>query len=171
MPTPWRVCWGWGFHQGALSALGPVHNARMKFSARAIRWGGLGLGLAAALAFGPVAADDLRLQCALTYAGATQTVVARPVADPYTVSALDVGGRFRFKPVVVGSPGQIERVNLYVYLQTPAQPVLVQHAKYLPPFDGLADGRALRLTGEQHVYAGPLERELIYDCQLLRGVP
>ena len=148
-----------------------MHNARMNFCARAIRWVGLGLTLAAALACGPAAADELRLQCALTYAGASQTVVARPVVDPYTVPSVDVRGRFRFKPVVVGSPGQIERVNLYVYLQTPAQPVLVQQAKYLPPFDGPPDGRPLRLTGEQRVYAGPLERELIYNCQLLRGAP
>ena len=162
---------GWGFHQGGRCALGPVHNARMKFCARAIHWCSLGLGLVVALAGGPAAAEELRVQCDLTYAGTTQTVVARPVADPYTVPAVDVRGRFRFKPVVVGSPDQIERVNLYVYLQTPAQPVLVQQAKYLPPFDGPTGGRALRLTGEQRVYAGPLERELIYDCQLLRGAP
>ena len=142
----------------------------MNFCARAIRGFSLGLGLAVALA-GGAAADDLRVHCALTYAGATQTLVARPVSDPYSVPAVDVRGRFRFKPVVVGSLGQIERINLYVYLQTAAQPVLVQHAKYLPPFDGLADGRALRLTGEQRVYAGPLERELIYECQLLKGAP
>ena len=148
-----------------------MHNARMNFCARAIQRVSLGLGLAAVLACGPAAADELRVQCDLTYAGATQTVVARPVADPYTVPSVDVRGRFRFKPVVVGSPGQIERVNLYVYLQTPAQPVLVQQAKYLPPFDGPPDGRPLRLTGEQRVYAGPLERELIYNCQLLRGAP
>ena len=148
-----------------------MHNARMIFCARAIRWCSLGVGLALALVCGPAAADALRVQCDLTYAGATQTVVARPVADPYTVPSVDVRGRFRFKPVVVGSPGQIERVNLYVYLQTPTQPVLVQQAKYLPPFDGPPDGRPLRLTGEQRVYAGPLERELIYNCQLLRGAP
>ena len=162
---------GWGFHQGARSGTGPVHNARMNFCARAIHGVSRGLGLVAVLACGPAAADELRVQCDLTYAGATQTVVARPVADPYTVPSVDVRGRFRFKPVVVGSPGQIERVNLYVYLQTPAQPVLVQQAKYLPPFDGPPDGRPLRLTGEQRVYAGPLERELIYNCQLLRGAP
>ena len=148
-----------------------MHNARMIFCARAIRWCSRGVGLALALVCGPAAADELRVQCDLTYAGATQTVVARPVADPYTVPSVDVRGRFRFKPVVVGSPGQIERVNLYVYLQTPAQPVLVQQAKYLPPFDGPPDGRPLRLTGEQRVYAGSLERELIYNCQLLRGAP
>ena len=125
----------------------------------------------AALAAGEPAADDVRLQCELTYAGATESVLARPVADPYTVPAVDVRGRFRFKPVLVGTPGRLERVNLYIYLETPAQPVLVQQAKYLPPFDWPADGRPLRLTGEQRVYAGPLERELIYNCQLLRGAP
>lgn len=125
----------------------------------------------AALASGAAASDDPRLQCTLSYAGATQTLLARPTPDPYAVPAADVRGRFRFKPVLVGTPERLERINLYVYLQTATQPVLVQHAKYLPPFDGPAEGGALRLTGEQHVYAGPLERELVYDCQLLRGAP
>jgi len=156
-----------------------MHNARMTAPARAMFWASLCLGLGlcppAALAARAAAAAhtgvDLRLQCALTYAGATQTVLARPVQDPYTVPAVEVRGRFRFKPVLVGTPERLERVNLYVYLETETQPVMVQQAKYLPPFDWPAEARALRLTGEQRVYAGPLERELIYDCQLLRGAP
>ena len=122
-----------------------------------------------ALASGAASADDLHLHCRLSYAGATQTVQAWPVSEPYTVPAVDVRGRFRFKPVLVGTPERLERVNLYVYFMTDTQPVLVQQAKYLPPFDGPGEGGVLRLTGEQRVYAGPLEREMIYDCQLRRG--
>lgn len=150
---------------------GAMHNRCMTPTARASSSAGLWLCCLWALAPGGASAGGLHLHCNLSYAGATQTVQAWPVPDPYTVPSVDVRGRFRFKPVVVGSPGQIERVNLYVYLQTPAQPVLVQQAKYLPPFDGPPDGRPLRLTGEQRVYAGSLERELIYNCQLLRGAP
>ena len=108
-----------------------MHNARMRAPARAMFWAGLCLTLcpAAALAAGTGSAAntsvDLRLQCALTYAGATQTVLARPVPDPYTVPSVDVRGRFRFKPVLVGTPERLERVNLYVYLETETQPVMV----------------------------------------------
>ena len=148
-----------------------MHNVRMTALLRAIWRASLRLCPLLAVAPWALADDGVQLRCALTYAGATQTVLAQPVPDPYTVPAHDVRGRFRFKPVLVGTPARLERVNLYVYLETEAQPVLVQQAKYLPPFDWPADGRALRLTGEQRVYAGPLERELIYDCQLLRGRP
>ena len=122
------------------------------------------LGLAPAWA-------QVQLRCDVTYAGATRTLVARPVADPYGVAAEDIRGRFRFKAVVVGTPDRVEHINLYIYQSNAGQMLLVQQAKYLPPFDWPIDGRPLRLTGEQRVYAGPLERELLYDCQLLRGAP
>jgi hypothetical protein len=120
---------------------------------------------------GAQAHADVQLQCAVTYAGETQTVLADPVRDPYPVAAVDVRKRFRFKAVLVGEHERVDRVNLYVYQHTPQQPVLVQQAKYLPPFDWPAHGQPLRLTGVQHLYAGALERELIYSCQLHRGRP
>ena len=150
---------------------GAMHNRCMTPTARASSSAGLWLCCLWALAPGGASAGGLHLHCNLSYAGATQTVQAWPVPDPYTVPSVDVRGRFRFKPVLVGTPERLERVNLYVYFMTDTQPVLVQQAKYLPPFDGPTGGRALRLTGEQRVYAGPLERELIYNCQLLRGAP
>lgn len=105
-----------------------------------------------------------QLQCQVTYAGATRTVLADPVSDPYTAVSTDIAGRFRFKPVVVGTAQQVERVLIYVAVQTAQQPVPIQQAKYLGPFErGTAP---LPLTGEQRLYAGPLERELIYSCAL-----
>lgn len=112
---------------------------------------------------------DVRLQCAVSYAGTTQTVVAEPVQDVYRVTAADIRNRFRFKAVLVGEGERVDRVNLYIYQHTAQQPVLVQQAKYLPPFEWPSDGSALPLTGQQHLYAGPMERELIYSCALLRG--
>jgi hypothetical protein len=106
------------------------------------------------------------LRCALTYAGSTQTLEARPVADPYLVESVDVGGRFRFKAVVVGSGAQPQFVKLYAYLDTKRQPVLVQQATYLPPF---IMGQSL--TGRQYLYAGPVERELQYECHLTEVAP
>jgi hypothetical protein len=105
-----------------------------------------------------------QLQCEVSYAGATRTVRADPVGDPYQAVSTDIAGRFRFKPVVVGTAQQVERVLVYVAVQAAQQPVPVQQVKYLGPF--VPGAGTLPLTGEQRLYAGPLERELIYSCAL-----
>ncbi len=108
------------------------------------------------------------LRCDLTYAGATQSIEASPVNDPYTVPSVDIGGRFRFKAVMVGNTSQLERIVLYAYFNartdTGHQPQLIQQVKYLPPFKTSAT--PYPLTGEQRLYAGTAERELIYSCTL-----
>lgn len=107
-----------------------------------------------------------RLVCELSYAGALHTLQAVLVAEPYGVPAQDVGGRFRFKPVLVGEGSRVDRVVLYAYFNTPQQPVLIQQAKYLPPFAPPGHRGPIDLTGEQRLYAGHMERELIYRCSL-----
>jgi len=108
------------------------------------------------------------LRCDLTYAGDTQSIEATPVTDPYIVPSIDIGGRFRFKAVMVGSTAQLDRVVLYAYFNADAeagtQPLLIQQVKYLPPFK--ASTTPYPLTGEQRLYAGTAERELIYSCTL-----
>ena len=111
----------------------------------------------------PAATGPL-LRCELTYAGSTQTLEARPVADPYPVASVDVGGRFRFKAVMVSTGKGIDYIKLYAYLETRDKPVLIQEAKYLPPFRTTAT--PYELTGVQYLYGGPVERELIYRCTL-----
>ena len=107
------------------------------------------------------------LHCELTYAGTTQTLEATAVDDPYPVPSVDVGGRFRFKAVMVGRGTQPDYIKTYAYLDTNTQPMLVQQANYYPPF--VAGRQGQRLTGKQFVYAGPVERELQYEC-VLHGV-
>ncbi|MEO5661031.1 MAG: hypothetical protein ABIQ90_14735 [Polaromonas sp.] len=109
------------------------------------------------------------LRCDVAYAGTTHVIEAKPVADPYPVPSVDIGGRFRFKAVMVGSAARVERIVLYAYLDTPRQPILLQEAKYLPPFK--ASAKPYRLTGEQHLYGGAVERELIYSCTLQGVAP
>ena len=123
-----------------------------------------GWGLTLLWGFGGAALAQPELICQVTYAGTTQTVVAQPVADPYSVPSVDIGGRFWFKPIMVGTAQKIERIVIYSYLDSPTQPVLVHQVKYLPPFP--ASKTAWPITGHNHVFAGPLERELIYSCQL-----
>ncbi|MFZ3139472.1 hypothetical protein [Polaromonas sp.] len=121
------------------------------------------LGLASLLLHHAVSAAPL-LRCDVTYAGTTHVIEATPVADPYPLPSVDIGGRFRFKAVMVGGSTQIDRILLYAYLDARMQPILIQEAKYLPPFK--ASATPYPLTGEQHLYAGPVERELIYSCTL-----
>jgi hypothetical protein len=108
------------------------------------------------------------LRCNLTYADASQSIEASPVTDPYPVPSVDIGGRFRFKAVMVGTAVQLDRVVLYAYFDADAdagtQPMLIQQVKYLPPFK--ASATPYPLTGEQRLYAGTAERELIYSCTL-----
>ena len=112
------------------------------------------------------------LTCQVTYAGSTHTVLARPVADPYPVPSVDIGGRFGFKAVMVGDAGHVSRILLYAYQDATPNPVLIHQAKYLPPFQATPSGAArspaqtMDLTGQHYLYAGPVERELIYSCTL-----
>jgi hypothetical protein len=122
----------------------------------------------AALSVHAVLAAPL-VRCEVTYAGVSQIVEARLTADPYSVQSADIGGRFWFKPVMVGTSERIEHITLYAYLGTPRQPVPIAQATYRPPFPRSVT--PWEFTGEQHLYAGPSERELIYRCTLQEVEP
>ena len=109
------------------------------------------------------------LRCEVAYAGSTQVVQASPVDDPYRVASVDIGGRFRFKAVMVGDATHVQYINIYAYLDAKRQPILLQQAKYLPPFSVAAPPYSL--TGEQHLYGGAVERELKYNCTLQGVAP
>jgi hypothetical protein len=104
------------------------------------------------------------LRCEVSYAGVVHPVVARPVSDPYPVESVAIGERFAFKAVMVGTDAKLERIVLYVYAGSPSRLVMIQEAKYLPPYRSTQ--QPYSLTGVQRLYAGPVERELIYQCTL-----
>lgn len=104
------------------------------------------------------------LRCQVTYAGTTHLVEAAPGADPYSAPSIDIGGRFRFKAVVLGSGQRIDAINLYAYLDAKRQPLLIHQAKYLPPFRKSV--APVALTGSHYLYASNVERELQYSCTL-----
>ncbi len=104
------------------------------------------------------------LRCQVTYAGTTHVVQAAPGTDPYSAPSIDIGGRFRFKTVVLGSKQRIDAINLYAYLDARRQPILIHQAKYLPPFKRSVTPYAL--TGNNYLYASNVERELQYSCTL-----
>ena len=127
-------------------------------------WLNLHLKVLLILGFCATAQAAPHLRCEVTYAGQTHVLKARSVSDPYTVQAVDIGGRFFFKMVMIGSGSKVDYIKLYAYLNQEPRPLIVQVAKYLPPFRTTA--QPYLLTGQQHVYADPIERELIYTCWL-----
>lgn len=120
--------------------------------------------LCVCLLFTPVAHAKPYLRCEVTYAGLTHEIVAHPVANPYLVKPVDIAERFSFKVVMASRKKKLEHVLIYTYLNQDTRPLLVQQVKYTRPFQTLPN--PYLLTGEQHVYAGPIERELIYRCWL-----
>ena len=144
--------------------------ARQPFKRPSIRRcaGALVLAASALGAYASAHATAL-LRCDVSYAGTTHRISTRAVSDPYGVASVDIGGRFFFKPVMVGRGSRVDYVLLYAYLDQEPRPVMVQEAKYLPPFG--SGKKPYLLTGEQHLYAGPVERELVYRCWLSGVAP
>ena len=109
------------------------------------------------------------LQCDVSYAGTTHKLKATPTTDPYSVKPIDIGGRFFFKMILQETKGKLDHVLIYAYLDQEPRPLLLQQAKYLGPFPETS--KTIPLTGQQHLYGGPVERELIYSCALSMATP
>ena len=107
-----------------------------------------------------------QLSCAFELNGHSETHMFKPVTDPYLAESIDIGGRFRFKAVVLVSANQVDLVNLYVSYQTRRQPMILQQAKFIKPTLQTSD-RANSLTGRVAVYSPFLGKELVYDCNLV----
>jgi hypothetical protein len=117
------------------------------------------------------AADTRQLACEVTYAGQTQRIAVTPTADPYRQEAVNIRNRFRFKAVHVQGAEVMPRIGIYVYLEVDPHPLLIQHVTLQPPYPQAAAGARADLVGEQRLYAGRLERELIYRCFLEPKTP
>ena len=108
------------------------------------------------------------LQCQVRYMSNTTSIEASPTSNPYGVAAHDIGGRFRFKPVLVGDAGRLEYVALYAYdMDVPGAPVLIHEVVHKPPF--AVDRPIPALTGWNHVYSARFGREMVYGCTLGTG--
>ena len=124
---------------------------------------------AALLLFAADAAAMPHLRCEVVYAGSSHIVEADLGTDPYTTKSVDIDGRFRFKAVMLGQGERLDVVKLYAYYETRRQPILIEEAKYLPPFNYANAPDAL--TGRHYLYAPPLGRELQYGCTLSEVKP
>ncbi|MFZ6657556.1 hypothetical protein [Undibacterium sp. TJN19] len=125
-----------------------------------------GLALACT-SFSSVASPLLR--CHVTYAGSTQIIDTYVTQDPYSIVAVNIGERFRFKAVMTGTAQAIETIKLYTYFQTRRSDIPIHQATYLPPFR-LSETESL-LTPKNSLYAGDVERELQYYCSLQEVSP
>jgi hypothetical protein len=110
------------------------------------------------------------LQCQFDLNGSRETHVFQPVADPYRASSIDLGGRFRFKAVMLAAASQVESVDLYVSYQTRRQPMILQHVQFTQP---VVDSQAKpdALTGRVALYSPFLGKELQYGCSLYAVTP
>lgn len=114
------------------------------------------------------AADLAELVCQVRYASETRMLHQSATTDPYSAATTDFDNRFRFKAVVLGSPGQISHITLTVYeLAKEAPPVIIHQVRYQAPFN--MNHEIPTLTGWNHIYANYLGRELRYGCALKAG--
>lgn len=111
-----------------------------------------------------------QLQCDFELNGNSETYVFKPVADPYLADSIDIGGRFRFKAVVLTFSNEVELVNLYVSYQTRRQPMILQHSKFIKP-SVLKNAESNSLTGRVALYSPFLGKELVYGCSLFEVSP
>jgi len=125
-----------------------------------------------------VALASAQLQCTFDVNSETHHTVHGLATDPYTVAAVPIGNRFRFKAVVMaaaqdaaqGAPAAIESVNLYVYYNTRRQPMVMQHVQYLQPLPQ-RNPAPDALTGRVALYSPLLGKELQYHCALAEVAP
>lgn len=133
-------------------------------------WRGLafgGFGVAACLLLAGAAGCTRRVaavECTVTYGGAAQRLQFAATTEPYRVVPQDVAGRFRLKAIYIREPWNAASIAVYAYQQGAAGDVLLQEAKYLPPF---LPGKGARygFTGRQLLYSAE-QRELEYWCEL-----
>lgn len=106
------------------------------------------------------------LRCEVTYAGTTQQIDTRLSKDPYAAEIHDIGGRFSFKAVMVGSHqnNSIHYIKLYAYLQGRDFDIPIHQATFKTPIR--IDKTMRALTPFNHLYAGEVEREMQYQCFL-----
>ena len=103
--------------------------------------------------------------CTCTYAGVAKRLVFPATREPYAVTPLDIGERFRLKVVYLRDPWRSASLNVYAYARSQDRDLLLQEGKYLPPFAASTSGGRFGFTGRQLLYSAE-QRELEYWCEL-----
>ncbi len=105
-----------------------------------------------------------RLRCYVSYADKTEIIETFPHASAYEVIPTDIGGRFTFKAVMIGEALDVRHISLYAYFQAMPKDLPIHQAIYRGPFKLSRNSKLI--TPYNHLYAGEVERELKYHCEL-----
>jgi len=103
--------------------------------------------------------------CTCSYGGQVQRLSFPATREPYRVVPQEIGERFRLKVVYLREPWRSASLNVYAYARGEDRDVLLQEAKYLPPYSTSPSGDRFGFTGRQLVYSAE-QRELEYWCEL-----
>ena len=116
------------------------------------------------------------LECTYHYGGSTQSMIVKPVTDPYKVEATQIAFKdskteeiiktdFLFKVVYIVPPADDAAINIYVYYLSKTGQAPIHQVKYLPPFPVGDDSQPFGFTGLQNVYEPALGRAFQYCCR------
>lgn len=103
--------------------------------------------------------NAIEFSCLAEYAGATATLTAQPVSDPYIFESTDALGAFRFSVQYLTNPGKLKT---YVYHHAKNRFVLIHSAEYSISADNCQHYQTG--LGKNRVYSAKLEKEFNFQC-------
>jgi hypothetical protein len=115
----------------------------------------------------PGAACAQEVACHYEYGGEPKLLVARPVASPYTVPAVEVGSHLKFRVVFQKEPRDLASIKVYAYAaEKDGGATLVHQATYPYPLPKTVGRSRYGFTGLHSAFEPSLGAELQYWCEL-----
>jgi hypothetical protein len=114
----------------------------------------------------PCAAGAQEVACHYEYGGEPRVLVAKPVASPYTVPAVEVGSHLKFRVVFQKQPRDLASIKIYAYAAEDDGATLVHQATYPYPLPKTVGKSRYGFTGLHSAFEPSLGAELQYWCEL-----
>ena len=114
----------------------------------------------------PCAAGAQEVACHYEYGGEPKVLVAKPVASPYTVPAIEVGSHLKFRVVFQKQPRDLASIKIYAYAAEDDGATLVHQATYPYPLPKIVGKSRYGFTGLHSAFEPSLGAELQYWCEL-----
>ena len=114
----------------------------------------------------PCAAGAQEVACHYEYGGEPKVLVAKPVASPYTVPAVEVGSHLKFRVVFQKQPRDLASIKIYAYAAEDDGATLVHQATYPYPMPKTVGKSRYGFTGLHSAFEPSLGAELQYWCEL-----
>jgi hypothetical protein len=114
----------------------------------------------------PGAACAQEVACHYEYGGEPKVLVAKPVASPYTVPAVEVGSHLKFRVVFQKQPRDLASIKIYAYAAEDDGATLVHQATYPYPMPKTVGKSRYGFTGLHSAFEPSLGAELQYWCEL-----